>query len=142
MCAAAMLLAAPLWADLAAAKQEPRPDKRAEKALDNAFEAFKAAQDAYLVKDDVNQANAKLAELSDSVALAFAALKETGKNPHKSPKNFKKAEIRTRELLRRMTDFREQMSALDRDEIDKVRAAIQKVHDDLLAGIMGEKKLD
>jgi hypothetical protein len=32
------------------------------------------------------------------------------------------------------------MSALDRDHIDNVRAAIQKIHDDLLAGIMGGKK--
>jgi hypothetical protein len=133
---------APLWADLSDIKAEPRPDRRAEKALDYANEAFKAAQEAYLVKGDLTEANGQLHQLSASVEIAYAALKETGKNPHKSPKNFKRAEIRTRELLRRLLDFREQMSALDRDEVDNVRSAVQKVHDDLLAGIMGEKKLD
>ncbi|HOL72044.1 MAG TPA: hypothetical protein PKW45_11415, partial [Bryobacteraceae bacterium] len=64
----------------------------------------------------------------------------TGKDPSRSPKHFKRAEIRTRELLKRLADFREQMSALDRDSIDRISESIQKIHDDLLAGIMSGKK--
>jgi septal ring-binding cell division protein DamX len=118
-------------ADLSAIKAEPNLEKRASRALDNAAVAQKAAEEAYSKKEDAEQANAALDEVS---------LRETGKSPVKSPRHFKEAEIRTRELLRRLTDLRETMSALDRDQIDKVLAAIQKIHDELLAGIMGGKK--
>ena len=140
-CLIPLLLALPLGAaDLEAVKAEPNLEKRARKALDNASVAFKAAQEAYMQKGDLKLTTAALDEVAQSVELADLSLKQTGKNPRRSPKHFKYAEIRTRELLRRLTDFREQMSALDRDDIDKVRAAVQKVHDDLLVGIMGKKK--
>jgi tetratricopeptide (TPR) repeat protein len=138
-----VLLSIPLAlgaADLAAVQAEPNLVKRARGALDNAAAAYKAAEEAYIKKGDPEQANAALDEVSQSVELAYASLRQTGKNPVKSPGQFKAAEIRTRELLRRLGDLRQAMSALDRDHIDTVRAAIQKVHDDLLAGIMGGKK--
>lgn len=132
--------AVPLWADLETVKAEPNIEKRSRKALENAQEALKRAQDAYNAKSDLAATNAALEELERSVQLCYDSLIETGKTPSRSPKHFKRAEIGTRELLRRLTDFREQMSAMDRDEADKVRAAVQKVHDSLLVGIMGGKK--
>jgi hypothetical protein len=134
-------LALPLVAeDLAAAKAEPNLEKRSRLALNNAEAAFKAAQDAYLKNGDVQSTDARLDEVAQSVDLAYQSLLATGKNPSRSPKHFKHTEIHTRDLLRRLGDFREQMSAQDRDAIDSVRASIQKVHDELLAGIMSPKK--
>jgi predicted lipoprotein len=134
-------LALPILAeDLAAAKAEPNLEKRSRLALNNADAAFKAAQDAYLKNGDAQLTSASLDEVAQSVGLAYESLRATGKNPSKSPKYFKLAEIRTRELLRQLGDFRERMSALDRDVVDGVRASIQKVHDELLAGIMSPKK--
>jgi len=127
-------------ADLSAVQSEPNLEKRARKALDNAEAALVSAQNEYLEKNDPARTNAALDELAQSVEICHQSLKETGKNPSKSPKHFKYAEIKTRALLRKLTDFREQMSAMDREEIDKARASVQRVHDDLLAGIMGEKK--
>ncbi len=139
---AALLFAGGARADLAAARAEPNLEKRAAKALDNAQQSFRAAQDAYIQKSDLKQTEAALQELSESVQLAYDSLMATGKNPSKKPKHFKRAEIKTRELMRRLDDFRAQMSALDREAIEKTRDAIQKVHDDLLEGIMsgGKKK--
>lgn len=127
-------------APLGTIKSEPKPERRAERALDNADAALKSATDAYLVKGDLKQTNAALDELSESVELAYTSLTETHKNPSRNPKHFKRAEIRTRELLRRLTDFREQMSVDDREAVDKARSAVQKVHEDLLEGIMGGGK--
>jgi hypothetical protein len=137
----ALVFAGPARADLGAAKAEANPEKRAEKLLDNAVSALKSAEDAYKVKGDLGAANTSLREVSDSVEMAYDSLKETRKNPSKSPKHFKRAEIRTRELMRQLGDFREQMSFDDRDVVDKVRAAVQKVHESLLEGIMGGKKI-
>lgn len=125
---------------LSAIKSEPKPERRAEMALDNAETAFKSAQDAYLVKGDLKQTTADLDEMSESVQLAYASLKATHKNPSKSPKYFKRAEIKTRELLRRLNDFRDQMNVDDRTAADKAHAVVLKVHEDLLEGIMGSKR--
>jgi hypothetical protein len=138
--AAAVAMALGSQADLGSIKSEPKPERRAERALDNAEGALKAAQDAYLSKGDLKQTGASLDEVSQSVEVAYAALVETHKNPSRSPKHFKKAEIKTRELLRRLNDFRDQMGVDDRDLADKARATVQKVHEDLLEGIMGGKK--
>jgi hypothetical protein len=74
------------------------------------------------------------------VILADESLKQTGKNPARSPKHFKHAEIKTRLLLRRLNDFREHMGVDDRETIDQVRAIIDKINQELLLGIMGGKK--
>ncbi len=133
----ALLFAGGARADLTAAKNEPNLEKRAALALDNARDALKAAQTAYMEKGDLKATSAALQEISDSVQLAYDSLVATGKNPRKKPKYFKHAEIRTRELMRQLDDFRAQMSALDRDEIEQTRRSIQKIHDALLEGIMG-----
>ena len=88
----------------------------------------------------MKQVVASLEEVSASVEFAYDSLQQTHKVPSKSPKYFKRAEIQTRELLRRIDDFRAQMSVDERETIDKVRATVQKVHESLLEGIMSGKK--
>lgn len=136
---AGLLAVVPLRADLAAVRAEPNLERRAGKALDNADRVLKAAQEAYRTGDS-NETLAAFDELRESVALADDSLKQTGKNPSRSPKHFKRAEIRTRALLRRLNDFRPQMSPDDREPLEKAEAAIQKIHEELLEGIMGGKK--
>jgi hypothetical protein len=135
-----MLVAAQAWAGPDTVQSEQNLEKRAHEALDHAGSALKSAKDAYLEKGDLRQTRASLDELQRSVQLAYDSLLETHKNPSRSPKHFKQAEITTRALLRQLDDFREQMSVEDRADLDQARAAIQKVHESLLEGIMGGKK--
>lgn len=135
----ALLAAVPPRTDLAAVQAEPNLERRAAKALDNADRALKTGQEAYR-NGYADRTLAAFDELRESVVLANDSLKQTGKNPSRSPKHFKRAEIRTRELLRRINDFRPQMSPEDREPLEKAEAAIQKIHEELLAGIMGGKK--
>jgi hypothetical protein len=134
------ILAATAWASLDAAKAEPNLEKRSSLALDNAIRALQSARDAYLAQSDMKQVGASLEEVSASVELAYDSLQQTHKIPSRSPKYFKKAEIETRGLLRRIDDLREQMSVDDREVLDRVRAVVQKVHESLLEGIMGGEK--
>ena len=138
--AAAVAMALGSQADLGSIQSEPKPERRAQLALENADGALKAAQDAYLAKGDLKQTGASLDEFSESVQLAYTSLVGTHKTPSRSPKHFKRAEIKTRELLRRLNDFRDQMGVDDREIADKAHAIVQKVHEDLLEGIMGGKK--
>ena len=75
-----------------------------------------------------------------SVDLAYQSLTDTGKNPRRSPKWFKSAELATRDLERRIASLQDQMSYTDRALLDKVKARVQQVHDELLLGLMEGKK--
>jgi hypothetical protein len=125
--------------DLARVQSEPNLEKRAHLALDNAEDALKHAREDYAKGDDT-ATNQRLEEVQKSVELADSSLKQTGKNPSRSPKHFKQAELRTRDLLRKLDGFREQMSVADRKMADDVTSTVQKIHDAWLEGIMGKKK--
>lgn len=127
-------------ANLDQARAEPNLEKRSKLALENADSALRAARMAYRAGDaKTTAADAK--ELEESVDLAYMSLTDTGKNPRKSPRWFKHAEIKTRELLRTLDNFQQEMSYTDRPILDTVKAKIQQVHDDLLTGLMeGRKK--
>jgi hypothetical protein len=95
-----------------------------------------AAQESYK-SGDWSKTKAELDEVRESVELAYTSLKETGKDPRRKPKHFKRAEIKTRNLLRKLLDFRQTMAVEERDQLQSIQDYIQKVHDELLEGIMG-----
>jgi hypothetical protein len=117
--AVALALAGSVRADLKKAMAEPNLEKRSQLALDNASAAYKAARTAY-DKGDNEQAAAHIREIEESVELANTSLAQTGKNPRKSPKYFKKAEMGTRELLKRIDAFEHDMSFNDRPMLEKL----------------------
>lgn len=124
--------------DLAAVKSEPNLEKRSQRALENANLALDAARDAY-GRGEFEQSKTELEEVGASVDLAYESLQETGKDPRRSGK-FKQAELRTRELLRRLEGLGQTMSFSDRGVLDKVRDRVSMIHDDLLNGIMSKRK--
>jgi hypothetical protein len=128
-----------LQADLKKALGEPDLGKRSKLALDNAFAAYQSARDAYQA-NEMEQVKADIEEMEQSVDLAYQSLNDTGKDPRKSPRWFKNAELATRDLARRISSLQEQMSYNDRSLLDKVKARVQQVHDELLLGLMEGKK--
>jgi hypothetical protein len=134
-----LLLAGTLRASLQEAKAEPNLEKRSKLALDNAQQALTEARAAY-AKGDNAQLEARATEIRESVELAETSLHQTGKNPRKSPRWFKHAEIVTRDLLRRLDTFQQEMNAADRPMLDGVKGEVQQAHDHLLLGVMGSKE--
>ena len=127
-----------LPADLKIALNEHDLGKRSKLALDNAGAALKEAREAYQKGDDKALAAAAV-EIEDSVSLAWDSLESTGKNPRKSPRWFKQAEIETRNLLKKLDSLEHDLGFEDRPVLDKAKARLQKVHDDLLKGVMEGK---
>ena len=125
-------------ADLKVALAEHDMGKRSKLALDNAGTALKEAREAYQKGDDPALAAAAL-EIEESVGLAWDSLESTGKNPRKSPRWFKPAEIETRNLLKKLDALQHDIGFEDRPVLDKAKARLQKVHDDLLKGLMEGK---
>ncbi len=134
-----LVIAVTAQADLKRAMAEPNLEKRSGLALDNALAAYQTARAAY-DKGENDQAAAAIAELQESVDLAYNSLTQTGKDPRKSPKWFKKAEIETRDLSRKLESFEQAMSFTDRPMLEKAKARVQQVHDDLLLGLMEGKR--
>ena len=124
--------------DLNSVRNEPNPQRRCQLALDNANQAIDAAEEANNA-GQTEKMQAALDEVAESVELAYDALVSSAKNP-RNDKGFKKAEQRTRELLRRLDGFRQIVDFDDRGRVEKTRDRVSAVNDDLLNGIMKKKK--
>ncbi len=123
--------------DLKTIRDEPNPERRSELALENANDAIDEAEDAYKAGESAKMQVA-LTAVADSVDLAYESLSASVKNP-RHDKGFKKAEQRTRELLRRLNGFRQMVDYTDQPQIDKIRDRVAAVNDNLLNGIMKKK---
>ncbi len=135
----AFALAGAARADLTAALAERDLGKRSKLALDNASSALKTARAAF-AKGDIAKLTSAAAEIRESVDLAYDSLKSTGKDPRKSPKWFKHAEIATRDLLKKIDTLQQDLNFQDRHLLDDLKTRLQQVHDDLLLGLMEGKK--
>lgn len=123
--------------DISALKGEPDLEKRSELALANADRQVDAARDAYR-GGDLKKMEAALEELRDSVNLSAESLDQAHKKARNN-KYYKRAELKVRALLRRLSGFHDEVSAEDRKQIEAVRQRLQEVHDQLLAQIMSKK---
>jgi hypothetical protein len=135
----AWLLMLALVLDLNSVKAEPNFERRSELALANANKAIDTAREAYEA-NDATKMQAALEEIADSVNLSYQSLVDTGKDARRSPKFFKRAELKTGELIRRLDGLRLAVDVESRASLDKVRDRVSEVHDDLLKSIMSKKK--
>ena len=132
------LIFALLAFDLTAIRQEPNLERRSDLALENAATALTGCSEAYK-SGDLEKTMAAAAEIEESVTLAYDSLRDTGKDPRRNPKFFKRAEMTTRQLLRRLDGLIESMSIKDRAILLVVRDRVSDIHDELLNGIMKKK---
>jgi hypothetical protein len=121
--------------DLASIKLEPNLDRRSERALDNASSAMDAARDA---ASDEAKLKPALEELRGSVDLCYQSMVESGKG-HRNLRLIKKAELKTREIMRRLEGLAQAVDSEDRALVETVRERVAKVHDDLIQEIMKKK---
>jgi len=134
-----LMCAAPLLAELNQVRAEPNLEKRSRAALEHAEQILKDSRRAYAA-GNLQQTTELLEEVAQSVELAEMSLKESGKDPIKSPKYFKIAEIKTRSLLRSVEAFSRDMNEADRPLIEKLKEKLLETHERLLHAIMTRKK--
>lgn len=123
--------------DVSALKSEPDLQKRSELALANADRSIDTAREAWQA-GDLKRMEAALVEVRESVDLSADSLAGASKNPRNN-KYYKRAELKIRALLRRLSGFHDEVGADDRKTIEEVRQRLQDVHDRLLSQIMGRK---
>ena len=125
--------------DLAAIKLEPNLERRSDLALQNASAAMDAARDASAA-GDIGKVKSSLEELRESVDLAYQSLVDSGKSARRNPKFFKRAELKTREIMRRLEGLGNAVDSDDRVSVESVRDRVSKIHDNLIEDIMEKKK--
>jgi hypothetical protein len=132
--------AASLWAtDLTSVQQEPNPERRNQLAIGLANSALDTARTAYQA-NDLDKTRASLDDAGEAVSLAYDSLKQTGKEARRDPKLFKRTELATRQMLRRIDGMAEGMNFEDRSMVDKLRDRVSAIHENLLQDIMAKKK--
>lgn len=127
--------------DLEAVRAEPHADKRYWKALEFGSAQIDAARKSYQ-EGPIENFQPALNNVLGAVQLSDDTLRGTGKNPSKSPKHFKRAELKIREMIRRLQGLEELVSVDDRMVVNKIRTKIQNIHDELLLDIMGRRNKD
>ncbi len=136
---ALFLTAALAWADLSQVRSEPNLEKRAERALQYADQAITQARKLYEA-GEVEQYRAALGEVRESVDLTVESLRATGKSASRSPKHFKRAELATRMLVRRLESLAREVGFDDREPAEKTRDHTRAAQEQFLLGIMEKKK--
>ncbi|MEJ1929834.1 hypothetical protein WDZ92_06075 [Nostoc sp. NIES-2111] len=121
-----LVWAAALWA------QEVDPEKKYMPAFAAAHQAIDASRAAGMDKQELEKA-------AGEVEKVLRILEETGKPPYKNAKHYKKAELKTREILRRIDTLLRDAGVEERESLQNAHDRVQRVHEKLLEGVMMKK---
>jgi hypothetical protein len=135
----AALLTLPALADLKFVQSEPNLEKRSELALEHANSLVDTARIAYKNGKHADF-EAAIKEIVEAVELSSASLTATGKNARRHPKHFKRAELKTRALVRRLDLLETEVGLDDRTPVHDAKIRIGHINDDLVLQIMTKKK--
>ncbi len=134
-----LLAAQPVPSSLEQVKAEANAEHRARLAIDYAAVAEKNAETAY-AKGDLDATVAALKNVGESIGTAQDSFVASHKTPGRNPGPFKYAEMRSRELLIRLSDLERRMDLDERGLIAGVKTKVQDIHDAWFEGIMGRAK--
>ncbi|HUS07456.1 MAG TPA: hypothetical protein VMZ52_14205 [Bryobacteraceae bacterium] len=127
-----------LMADLRSIQAEPNLEKRSDLALAYAEDVIDTARQAHKASDEKAFA-AAMKDMLDSVELSRKSLEDTGKAARRSPKYFKRAEMKTRTIIRRLDNLEKEVGFEDRAAVEQVVKRVHEIHDQILMNIMTEK---
>jgi hypothetical protein len=141
MCFFVLMAALPLAAGTAldSVKQEPDPVKRFQRALALADSTMQSASELIRAGGSKAELEASLNEIADASALALRSLRDTGKKPAKMAKEYKKGELATRSLLKRLGDMALAVGFEERGAVEKTRDQVTITHEEFLLGVMSGK---
>ncbi len=135
----AMLLAVQVVrADLADVKNELNLEKRSEKALENANIAVDEARKAYK-SADLAGFGSRLREVEESAELSYQSLQDTGKAARRSPKFFKRAEMKMHAVAKRLEALGADVSFEDRAVVEAARKKLSDLEDKIVFEILTKK---
>lgn len=133
-----MTVATPAFDDLESIKKESSPDRQQQRALDLMESLFRQAQDELRDSSPPKKVQATLDQVADAAEFSLNALRESGKKASKMTKQYKRGDLRTRELIRKMESFIVAMQYDDRPAAEKTKVRLQVVAEEYLLGAMSK----
>lgn len=134
-----LALLAPPPASLDQVRAEPKLEKRSELAIDFAGAAVARARKTVSESGSRTALEAALKETVEACQFALDSLRETGKRPNKLSRQYKRAEMRTRQFVKELTDLALALSLDDRPAAESARDRVQLLHEEFLVGVMSGK---
>ena len=125
-------------ADLADVRNEPNLEKRSEKALENANIAVDEARKAYK-SADLAGFGSRLREVEESAELSYQSLQDTGKAARRSPKFFKRAEMKMHAVAKRLEALGADVSFEDRAVVEAAQKKLSDLEDKIVHEILTKK---
>jgi len=135
---ACMLFGSVAFADLQTVLSEPNLEKRSEKALSNADAMVSEARKAYKA-DDMKTFQANLKEVRESIELSYKSLQESGKAARRNPKYFKKADLKLREIAKKLDNLEKDVVMDERAEVTSLKKRVDELNEQIVLDIMSKK---
>ena len=120
-------------------RADPNPEHRAKAAVDYAAIAERAAESASDNGDEA-RLSAELKNMVAAMELARDSFTAAGKTPLRQPGSFINVELRTHDILNRLSDLQHKMDVDQQTVLDGPIMKVQEIHDAWFDGIMGKKK--
>lgn len=114
-------------------------EKRSELALKAADDQITEASKAYTSGNEAKAFQDHLDSVAELTSLSLKSLQDSGKRASKSPKYFKRAELKLRGLLRRLDTLERDVLADDREPVAKVKNLVSDTHEQVLHEIMSKR---
>ena len=114
-------------------------DKRADLALKEADEEISAAAKTYSDGGDIKAFQSHVESAGELVEFTLKSLQDSGMRGGKRVKNFKRAEMKMRSLLRRLETLEIQVSADDRPSVERVQKVVSEAREHVLYDIMSKR---
>lgn len=133
-----VLTAVAACADIQSVMTEPNLEKRSERALANADAELDVARKANREQDSKAFSSA-LDQVRQSIELCYKSLQESGKAARKSPKYFKKAEMKLRDIAKRLDNMEKDVMMDERGPVISLKKRVEELNEQLVLDIMTKK---
>lgn len=118
---------------------EPNPLKRFDQAIAYAETSMVKAREVVNQAGTLAELKLALSGVQEGLDLALRSLKKTGRPPRKLSKQYKKGEVKSREILRRLEQLAPAISVDSREPAEAAIAKVGKLHEEFLQGVMSRK---
>lgn len=117
----------------------PNLEKRFEAGLAFGDDAMRRARRVVSEAGTVAELKAALGDAVAGVETSLEALRATGKSPRKLGKQYKKGEVKSRDILRQLEQLVPALSLDSRQPAEEARDKVARTHEDFLQGVMSKK---
>lgn len=120
-------------------RKQPDLMKRFENALTHAENAMAKARAVVRDAGTVGDLKQALDGVTGGLELSLESLRATGKTPRKMGRQYKKGELKSRDLLRQLEQLVPAISLDTRPPAEEAREVVSKIHQSYIEGVMSKK---